>query len=406
MRIATERVGDFDLSPMLEKFDSELIYEEWQLEYLDSLQWLMLGVPIGVVASVKRYLEEKNHHHDDHDDHHYSHHHAPAQSAIAMAISSSQRSNHESSSSHSNGMSRIEGSLNHADDDNEEVSLLADTPFPPPMPLLGEWTTTLRQPISSSSPSPSSNLPPLPPRPGRRPSGMALEDSPLSMPRRRESALGSIVGDSHHDVGGGGAGVVQMAIMSYSNAMNSPPILPVRCPSVSSYGGQGVRRQMSELSWGSLDDTSDVFAEPAPIPVSEEYQESSTPPPSLPDNDESISQSTLLSQPLISWIDRIIASSSNELTSSENHLRGLDLVRQALLDGVEIKTRRYGLKTYPDCFVASEMVDFMMNKGWAETRDAAVYLGQCLQFQFQWFEHVVEPRRHWFSDRYLFFKFN
>jgi Domain found in Dishevelled, Egl-10, and Pleckstrin (DEP) len=64
------------------------------------------------------------------------------------------------------------------------------------------------------------------------------------------------------------------------------------------------------------------------------------------------------------------------------------------------------MKDYQNCFIASEMIDFMIKKGWTKSRDEAVRLGQNLQFQFQWFEHVVEPRRHWFADKYLFFKFN
>ena len=77
-----------------------------------------------------------------------------------------------------------------------------------------------------------------------------------------------------------------------------------------------------------------------------------------------------------------------------------------LYAGVEVKNRRYKLKKYKRCFIASEAVDFMVQSGWATSRDDAVELGRELQDKFNLFEHVVEPHKHRFKDDYLFFKFN
>jgi len=48
----------------------------------------------------------------------------------------------------------------------------------------------------------------------------------------------------------------------------------------------------------------------------------------------------------------------------------------------------------------------MVESGWAKSREQAVSIGRHLQKEFNLFEHVVEPDRHSFDDKYLFFKFN
>jgi hypothetical protein len=69
---------------------------------------------------------------------------------------------------------------------------------------------------------------------------------------------------------------------------------------------------------------------------------------------------------------------------------------------VEIKDRKYHLKTYKECFVGKEAVDFLVEAGHAATREDAVALGGALQQSFL-FEHVT--RDHSFTDDYLFFRF-
>ena len=48
----------------------------------------------------------------------------------------------------------------------------------------------------------------------------------------------------------------------------------------------------------------------------------------------------------------------------------------------------------------------MVQSGWAGSREEAVVLGQALQKNFSLFQHVVDPDKHLFTDRCLFFKFN
>jgi hypothetical protein len=96
----------------------------------------------------------------------------------------------------------------------------------------------------------------------------------------------------------------------------------------------------------------------------------------------------------------------NEKSSSIDYATQREQARKRLYQGIEVRNRRYRFKEYKGCFVASEAVDFMVQSGWAPTREKAVELGQTLQKDFDLFQHVVEPERHLFADRYLFFKFN
>jgi hypothetical protein len=79
---------------------------------------------------------------------------------------------------------------------------------------------------------------------------------------------------------------------------------------------------------------------------------------------------------------------------------------QRIYKGVVVKTRRYHLSSYKKCFVASEAVDFMVDSGWATSREDAIRIGVELQMEFNMFEHVVDPEKHMFKDEPLFFKFN
>lgn len=66
------------------------------------------------------------------------------------------------------------------------------------------------------------------------------------------------------------------------------------------------------------------------------------------------------------------------------------------------KDRKYHFKTYKDCFVGSEAVDFMVNAGMAQTRADAITLGRHMQNELGVFEHVT--RDHQFADEELFFR--
>jgi hypothetical protein len=69
------------------------------------------------------------------------------------------------------------------------------------------------------------------------------------------------------------------------------------------------------------------------------------------------------------------------------------LALKKMREGVEVKDRRYHLKTYKQVFVGSEAVDFLVNSGLAASRDEAVRIGLELQHDFNFFSHVVGKSR-------------
>ena len=77
---------------------------------------------------------------------------------------------------------------------------------------------------------------------------------------------------------------------------------------------------------------------------------------------------------------------------AENDLQELatKLSQAGALDSI-IEDRRYHLKTYKQCFIGKEAVDFLVNEGHALTRDDAVALGRALQ-QSYLFEHVTRDQ--------------
>jgi len=70
--------------------------------------------------------------------------------------------------------------------------------------------------------------------------------------------------------------------------------------------------------------------------------------------------------------------------------------------GVEVKDRKYHLKTYPQCFVGSEAVDWLVKHASLKHRLSAVNLGQQLM-NMGAFSHVKD--RHDFADEGYFYKF-
>ena len=81
----------------------------------------------------------------------------------------------------------------------------------------------------------------------------------------------------------------------------------------------------------------------------------------------------------------------------------LPQIASRLYDGLEVRDRRFRLKTYQTCFVASEAVDFMMQNQIVDSRQEAVKLGLRLQKKMGFWHHVCDD--HDFDDRYLFFRF-
>ena len=46
--------------------------------------------------------------------------------------------------------------------------------------------------------------------------------------------------------------------------------------------------------------------------------------------------------------------------------------------GIEIKNRKYKLKTYKHCFIGSEAVQWLVDHHWARSREEAVVVGNLL----------------------------
>ena len=90
------------------------------------------------------------------------------------------------------------------------------------------------------------------------------------------------------------------------------------------------------------------------------------------------------------------------MTSEAEFAQELDVLAEEFKKNVEIKDRKHHLKTYKQCFIGKDAVDFLVDNGHAITRDDAVSLGRALQ-QSYLFEHVT--RDHQFADEHLFFRF-
>lgn len=73
------------------------------------------------------------------------------------------------------------------------------------------------------------------------------------------------------------------------------------------------------------------------------------------------------------------------------------------LQGVAIGTNYYRLKKYDDTFVGRDAVDFIVNNGFASSREDAVFLGQRLQKEFNLFHHVAWD--HNLKDGNFFYRF-
>ncbi|MDP2435383.1 MAG: protein kinase [archaeon] len=102
-------------------------------------------------------------------------------------------------------------------------------------------------------------------------------------------------------------------------------------------------------------------------------------------------------------------SSSSFSTSSSSFGIANDEILNKLMEpfrGVSVKDRRWRLRTYKKCFVASEGVDWLLAAGLfprAVTRQEAEELLECFR-EARWIEHVVDKEKP-FSDDLLFFEF-
>ena len=93
---------------------------------------------------------------------------------------------------------------------------------------------------------------------------------------------------------------------------------------------------------------------------------------------------------------------SGAANSRQHALNLLDDLAADFKKNVVVKNRRYHLRTYKQCFIAEEAIDFLVDSGHALTRKGAVELGRALQ-RSQLFEHVCGD--HAFKDGHFFFRF-
>ncbi|KAL7552692.1 hypothetical protein ACHAWF_015922 [Thalassiosira exigua] len=81
----------------------------------------------------------------------------------------------------------------------------------------------------------------------------------------------------------------------------------------------------------------------------------------------------------------------------------LSEIASLLRSDLEVRDRKHRLKTYRDCFVGSEAVDCLVDRGVRGARDEAVETIRDLAMTLGLFEHVAGDRG--FEDDYLFYKF-
>jgi hypothetical protein len=60
-----------------------------------------------------------------------------------------------------------------------------------------------------------------------------------------------------------------------------------------------------------------------------------------------------------------------------------DELIQLFKEGVDIRDRKYHLKLYPQCFVGTEAVDWLINNGFAFNRKEAEYIGNKIMEKYE-----------------------
>ena len=78
-------------------------------------------------------------------------------------------------------------------------------------------------------------------------------------------------------------------------------------------------------------------------------------------------------------------------------------IADKLQRNVEVRDRTYHLKKYPQCFVGSEAVDYLVESNLAPSREDAVRIGNDIMAAVGIFEHVCQE--HDLQDGYFFYRF-
>ena len=71
-------------------------------------------------------------------------------------------------------------------------------------------------------------------------------------------------------------------------------------------------------------------------------------------------------------------------------------------NSLDIRDRKYHLKTYRSCFIGSETVDALVLSGISKTREEALQFGRSLEQELRLFKHVTGD--HPFCDDYFFYR--
>jgi hypothetical protein len=97
--------------------------------------------------------------------------------------------------------------------------------------------------------------------------------------------------------------------------------------------------------------------------------------------------------------------SSNNIGVRKTPKERLTLIEIAdkLQRNVEVRDRTYHLKKYPQCFVGSEAVDYLVESNLAPSREDAVRIGNDIMAAVGIFEHVCQE--HDLQDGYFFYRF-
>jgi len=102
----------------------------------------------------------------------------------------------------------------------------------------------------------------------------------------------------------------------------------------------------------------------------------------------------------LSVIDEIIADDPN----AKSNINITDLIQLMInpVRGISVKNRRWMFRTYKDCFIGTDLVDWFLANNIAKNRIRAVQIGRQLVAS-NIIEHVTLD--HDFKDEYLFYRF-
>jgi hypothetical protein len=110
----------------------------------------------------------------------------------------------------------------------------------------------------------------------------------------------------------------------------------------------------------------------------------------------------VIGRDILSILDSMKPDEGSPQENEEAMLMAIARGMMASSGGVEVKNRRYRLNVYPNSFVGSEAVDWLVNYD-GRSRASAVALGQWLLTE-GFIQHVTND--HEFEDGYLFYRFN